>query len=364
MENSISIDYINTAIDELIKLFGIRDDIDSNQLLKLLQERKIKQCIDNIAIFLGLPVKIDLVYVPASYACRTAADNSFESSEIVKTDSKRVGSEGIVAQVAIPSYIPPYGSNSLRGFQIKVKVSENCVKYPESFIAVISHELSHILLATVSSKQAHNEFYTDLTPMILGFTRILRDGRKTTEVTNSFYGAYTETTTHTTQYGYLDNNQFMFAQRKINRLLKTKRLLKKGLIVNIHCFNKQYKNYTKYLRLFKKAVQYFKLMKNVEIKPSEGSLIASFFNPEFLNELSSSHKKNEERLEKLNGYYDNFSHYTQYNESILVKNTENAKNFSHDLDLKIGELKKYVDILVQYLSLLDKIKIKICYLLT
>jgi hypothetical protein len=94
----------------------------------------------------------------------------------------------------------------------------------------MAHELSHIVLATLSHPERDNEFYTDLTAMVLGFADITKNGRHV-------YASWTSgntTTTETTTYGYLTDSQFTFAYYKILTLLEVYMKQKNDVFNQLH----------------------------------------------------------------------------------------------------------------------------------
>ena len=185
MDSNIDNKYISNAIDELINVLGIKERIPLEIIRKPFHAGNIKGCIENIANYLGLPIIVNLSYVPAGYQQRNSG-NGFESSALATTDHTSRGVKGITAQVSIPSYLPLYGTSGLQGFPISVKISDNCRRYPQTFVAVMAHELSHIVLHSLRHKEKDNEFYTDLTAMILGFSNVMRNGRKVIETREKF----------------------------------------------------------------------------------------------------------------------------------------------------------------------------------
>jgi len=199
-------EYIGHAIDELVDTLGVKEDTSHQDLVDLLKQGDITQCITGIAQSFGLPVEIRLQYVPKNF--RPGSATRFETRDLARTDASGRAIGGITAQVAIPRNLPLYGSATLSRFPITLKVSENCADWPLAFMAVIAHELSHVLLASLNHPQKENEFYTDLTPMVLGYSRLMEEGRKCTETTTSG----NVTTTQTTTYGYLTDEQFSFAR--------------------------------------------------------------------------------------------------------------------------------------------------------
>lgn len=196
---------IAIALDGLISCFGVKEDISPDALYDLLEKNDTEGCVQEIARLLELPIRISLSYVPKDYRPDNA--NSFRSSSLSKTDWTGRGTEGIIAQVSIPPHMPMYGTSSFQGYSISVRVSENCSSHPETFVAIMAHELSHVLLAALMSPYKDSELHTDLVPIILGFRDAVRMGRKRIESTTSG----NTTTTHTTTYGYLTDSQFEYA---------------------------------------------------------------------------------------------------------------------------------------------------------
>jgi hypothetical protein len=144
---------------------------------------------------------------------------------MVHTDEKNHGKEGIIAQVTIPKYLPAWGTSELEGYPIEVLVSENCLERPDTFITVMAHELSHILLAAVRSPYKESEFHTDLVPILFGFGEFVRRGRKVAYVTTSG----NTTTTHTIAYGYLSDEIFKHIYDNVKDFLSKVQKKKKAL---------------------------------------------------------------------------------------------------------------------------------------
>ena len=130
------------AIDDVAATLGFKEDVFAATLLDLLRKQETQQCVQGIAAWLGLPIQIDLSYVSKDF--KAGDKNRFHSSALSRTDWTGRGVEGITAQVAIPSRLPMFGSKEMEGYRISVRVSENCHERPETFIAVMAHELSHV----------------------------------------------------------------------------------------------------------------------------------------------------------------------------------------------------------------------------
>ena len=239
------------ALTDLVPCVGVKEDMPCNVLLSLLYKRDTGGCVQQIATRLGLPVRICLSFVPAG--CQPGATDGFRSSAMVRTDRHGHSVNGIVAEVSIPESLPAYGSSVLNGYPIQVRVSENCRAHPYTFITLMAHELSHVLLACLLSPHKDSELHTDLVPILLGFRDATQLGRKTSKSTT--YGDII--TTHTTTYGYLTDDHFDFACAYVKKILVNHRREKKRLIhlamsarrevEKARCRLLTYRDYFKYL---------------------------------------------------------------------------------------------------------------------
>jgi hypothetical protein len=238
----VSFEYVNQAIAELITAFGVKAPVFSDPIFEALNAGKTQECLSIIASYLGLPVVIDLSTIDLAEGSQSnMAGEKFESTAIVCAASPGKPAQSITAQILIPNRMPAYGSSELKNFRFRIKVSDNCLKYPKTFAAVMAHEFAHIVLYSIKHAQKDNEFYTDLTAMILGFSEILRAGRKIVETKDYFSKKQTTTTTTTTTYGYLSDELFNFAFDRIKNafleLRKTEKALQDKILNKIVSFN-------------------------------------------------------------------------------------------------------------------------------
>jgi hypothetical protein len=180
--------------------------------------------VQEIAARLALPIRVSLSYVPKNFT--PGNTDGFRSSSLARTDWRGHGIEGITAQVSIPQQLPMFGTSALQGYPIQVRVSEDCYSHPQTFVAIMAHELSHVLLAAMWSTFKDSELHTDLVPILLGFRDAVQRGRKTVESTVK--GRVT--TTRTTTFGYLTDSQFKFACGYVTRILQQHRRDKKHLV--------------------------------------------------------------------------------------------------------------------------------------
>jgi len=361
MDNNIDNRYINNAIDELIKLLGIKEEVPVYKILSPFDRGKVKESIETIANYLGLPIVVNLSYVPAGYQQRNSG-NRFESSALAKTNHAGRGVEGITAQVSIPSYLPLYDTSGLQGFPISVKISDNCRRYPQTFVAVMAHELSHIVLHSLWHKEKDNEFYTDLTAMILGFSNVMRNGRKVIETREKFMSTETLTTT----YGYLSDEQFNFAFYKINKILKENVNSyvdsKKKLFKRLTGYKKQLSSYKKEVFRFKKFLEYLDKNQNKTIRKDDLSKIVLFHQPDYTDEFVAVIRSNEEKLKEINGSCSGLLHYTPH---YTQQRMNSLQKFTEEIDTLISDLKRKFDllndndvsILKKYVGILYKFKI-------
>lgn len=166
-----------------------------------------------IASKLSLPIKVELEVIPEGF--RPGNGPKFDSSGMVPLDSYVREPPHITAQVYVPRQMPLLGSEEIKNYPIKVKISQKCLVASNTFITIMAHEFAHILLKAIPFRQCENEIFTDLTPLLLGFLDICENGRKL--IRSEVRGQYTHT--ETTTYGYLSDQQFAFAKQKILRIL-------------------------------------------------------------------------------------------------------------------------------------------------
>jgi hypothetical protein len=250
MFERLSSDEITSALDELMSVLGIAEEIPSWFFVGLLENKDTEGCIQEIAARLGLPIRVRLSYVPAT--SRPSDANGFRSSALAQTDWTGHGIGAITAQVSIPQWLPMFGTGDLQGYPIQVRVSENCHAHPYTFVSIMVHELSHVLLASLRSPRKDSELHTDLVPILLGFGDVVRRGRKTIEVSTSG----NTTTTRTTKYGYLTDAQFEFARDHVAGLVKQHAGNKKRLLELAHEIDRKMKEAGQSLATFRDYFEY------------------------------------------------------------------------------------------------------------
>lgn len=342
--------YISHAIDELISLLGIKEHIPTGIILKPLRSGKVKESVEKIADYLGLPIVVNLSF-----------SDKFETRSLATTDYSGRGVEGITAQVSIPGHLPFYGTSGLKNFPIRIKISDNCQRYPETFMAIMAHELSHILLHSLMHKEKDNEFYTDLTAMILGFSNVLRGGRKVVE-TEEYYASI-ETTT--TTYGYLSDEQFNFAFNKIDKILKKSidsyNDLKGKALQKLTTYRKQLSSYKKQLFRFNRFMECLDKNQNKRIGKEDAVKIVVFHQPDYDAKFTVALRSNEEKFKEINdfcvGLLKNTRHYGQQRLNALQVFHEKIDTLISDLKKESDLLNNDVNTLKKYIGFIPKLKI-------
>lgn len=351
--NEVQNDYIEKALNELIPTLGVREFINHERLVALVGSNKIKEAIKGIALDLGLPIEVNVSYLPKGY--RPSSNDGFRSTHLVKTDQHNRGVGGITAQVSIPSNLPFYGSPSMVNFPINVRLSENYAENPATLISIIAHELSHIVLYSLWNKEKENEFYTDLTAMTLGFANIMKTGRKIIKVTQLPNATHTSTTT----YGYLSDDNFSFAFKKINNILNKQKSEKKKLLRKLRGLKKQLNKTSRLSFYFNKYLGHLDKNLNQKISQEDGKSIMAFHQPGHTDNFIFAVRKNENTLERFLKYMETLKNYTD-------KNIEDIKQ--HEMQLKLDNkelgkqqflLKKDIDLLRKYASLFFRIKMMV-----
>ena len=336
MDSNIDSKYISNAIDELVNLLGIKEDIPIETLRKPFRSGNIKGCIENIANYLGLPVAINLLF-----------SDKFESSALATTDRNGRGVEGITAQVLIPSYLPLYGMPELKGFPISVKISHNCKNYPVTFMAIMAHELSHIVLHSLWYKEKDNEIHTELTAMLLGFSEVMRKGRKVVETREKFASIETVTTT----YGYLSDIKFYFAYNEISDIRKENINLKKELLKKLTTYRKQLSSYKKELFLFNKFLEYLDKTQNKRIRKEDAPKLVLFHQLDYTDKFIGVMRSNEERLKEIDDFCVGLPHHTQH---YTQQRLNSLQKFDEEINTLISDLKSKLDLLNNDVSILRK----------
>lgn len=356
MENKIRNEYIEKAIVELEQFFGVKEPVNDEQIFLSIRNDKVKDAMKLIANQLGLPIDINITNVPNDYSAQNS-NTQFHSTHLAKVHQHGSGSEGITAQVTIPPNLPFFGSSSLNNYPINVKISENSTESPVTFSLIMSHELSHVLLYSMKHPKKENEFYTDITAILLGFQNIFKNGRKVVKTDVEHGYSTTTTRTKTTTFGYLDDNQFDFAYEKITTILEEKRSEKESLLKECKNFGKLFLKYKKGLNKFKKYLDYLTNHTNKNISEKDGHKMTEFYQPGYMEKFDSDLIQFENYQGNIVKFLTGLSHYSKMSMERISIYFSELKDTSELLKNNRAQLKKQIRMMRKYVSLWYRIKI-------
>jgi len=330
MDIGIDKKYIGNAIHDLVKIVGVSEEI-SNIRLTVEQPNHI---IENVAHHLRLPVKIHVESVSSDYQPPSSSPserNTFRSKYLVTTDSAGRGTVSIFAQVPIPPDLPVFGSTRMEGFPIEVLISEDAHHYPDVFASIMAHELSHIVLHSIFHKEKHNEVYTDLTAMLLGFSRIMKSAR-----TNL-------------QHGYMSDELFSHAYSQIEELRNERIQSKRRLLHLKREIDVGISHLEKLVLRFNQLMQY--VDNNLREKKSKYTHeIIAFHQPGYTDKYTDQIQMAKQLTLKIQRYYAELVHYTpKVWERLQQPIREEMKVYS-DLQTSLNALQGDIDVLTTYIG--------------
>jgi hypothetical protein len=274
MEDRLTKQEIVQAVDELAAALGVKEGPALAEYQTMLGSGRVEDCVVAIARQLGLPITVTLSYVGAG------TEETFETCALGMTDEQGRGTEGITAQVSIPPRLPLYGSSDLTGFPIKVRVSNRPGRFCATFVAMMAHELSHILLYSLRHPRKEDEWFTDLTAMVLGFSGIMRDGRRVTEESQD--------RTLTTTYGYFTDREFAFALAQIDVLRARYAKINANLWSQLAETQQRCKETENLLRRFRLFMEYHDAHTERKIRPTAAKRIVACHNPFYLDRITQA----------------------------------------------------------------------------
>lgn len=350
--------YIENAVNSLLSSVGVKEHVDSQKIISLISAKKVKEAIKEIAKYLGLPIEINLSYVPKGF--RPSANDGFQSNNLVKTDWRGRGTGGITAQVSIPSNLPFYGTPGMVNYPINVRVSEDCGDNPMTLVSVLAHEISHIVLYSIWHKEKDNEFYTDLTAMMLGFAIVMAFGRKivktNTLTDHGLLSNRTTTTTNTTTYGYLSDDNFNFALDKIENILKKYREKKNQIEITVIGLEKKLRKQRFEILYFKKYIDYIDKHLKQKISQEDGRWIASFHQGNYTEEFESAMRRMENELKQFASFVRSLDHYTDHSFEEIKIHEAKLHSIGADMNSKYDRVRGAVIILKKYVSIWHRIQ--------
>ena len=350
MFDRLSNDEITNALNKLISCFGVKEDMPSDALVDLLRKKNTQGCVQEIATRLSLPIRISLSYVPKDYS----ADNTdgFHSSALSRTDWTGRGIEGITAQVSIPQHLPMFGTSGLQGYQIKVRVSENCHAHPDTFVAIMAHELSHVLLASLMSPHKDSELHTDLVPILLGFRDAVRRGRKRIESTTTG----NTTTTRTTTYGYLTDSQFEFACSHVTHIIECHQRDKKRLIEVVKQLQRKVQKAARSLVAFRDYFKYLDRKPPDKMRPEHTQRVVQLHAQDYTREWKTRIAAVRTSQEAIESFVRHLNHYTSSAVEHIKTHTQAVELAAAELGEVTKAITKDERILRRYVGIIYRLR--------
>jgi len=332
---------IEKYFNELLTLLGIKEPVITSNLMDYFFENKFKELFEIIAQDMGMPIKVNLQIIPNQNI------NPLNSS-IMK-----------LAEVCIPSNFPLFGSEEMNNFLVTIRMDKNAPKNPDTLIAIITHELSHLLLASIKSRSFNNEIYTDIVPFLLGFKEVVRRGRN-----SDFYFIDGEKLHgKRVTLGYLENDQFDFLNTKVTSVLNKYQKTKQDLLNKIEHSKSRQGNK---VHILLDQIKFLKILldKNLdrEVSNDDSLLLVRIHEMNFFEGLINHHNSLEKKffivereIYKTNHYKDNTFNFFE-NQYYIISDEVNM--IITDL-LKIRKAMLENLTFLEYLLFLIKFNLKI-----
>jgi hypothetical protein len=345
MEDRLTNQEIAQAIDELAGALGVKEEPALVEYQAMLRSENVEACVAAIAQQLGLPIIVHLSHVG------DGTEEAFVSRGLGKTDERGRGIEGITAQVTIPARLPLYGSSALTGLPIKVKVGKGLAAFPETFVALMAHELTHILLYSLRHPKKDDEWFTDLTAMVLGFSSIMDLGRRVIEKTHDG--------TLTTTYGYFTDREFAFALSTINETRARCRNIKANLFGQIAECKQRLKETDCLLSRFRLYMEYLDTHTNKKIKARAAQRVVACHSPFYLDKITHTLGQCKDLVERTENLFKPTTHYTKDCLHSLEVLTRELQGKTDDLIEDMRPISSDVNLIRRHVGLVARFRLAI-----
>ena len=326
--------YVTNAIEQLMSILGISEEMPVSRIMTPTNPAETKLLIESIARYLRLPVRIHVINVPDDYRppdTSSFGGNAFHSSDMVITDSYGKATASIVAQVQIPSYLPMFGSPKMEGFPINVMVSVDAVSNSYAFVSIMAHELTHIVLYSIQHTEKNNEVYTDLAAMLLGFSTIMKHARSNKRI------------------GYLNDDLFWCAYSRISELLGERTQAKCDLLSIAHNSEIMLLQFEKLFIRFTRLMQYVDNSR-LSKKFKHADRIVEFHQTDYTKKYSTQIQKTKQELLQIRKYCTELLHYTPTAYDGIHKLSQQAITVQSNLKANLSLLQDDTKILTTYVG--------------
>lgn len=215
----MSLESVRQDIEELNRSLGVKELIAFQPLADLHARGDHVRLCGAIGAYTGLPNAVRLQTVSDRLRFKAQAPSRIEMSG--------QGTRRTVAQVTIPANLPTYGTAAFPALVIEVLVAEDfALLPPHTAIAVLAHEMSHVLLHSLKHPNRDSEPFTDLVPIVLGFGLIVDHGSVVSTSERRGDTIYTSTVT----YGYLTDEEFALARDLVQIRLADRSVKKRAVL--------------------------------------------------------------------------------------------------------------------------------------
>ncbi len=345
--------YIDNSIQSLIQLLGIHDSAPVAQYISLIRTGQVKECIEAIARYLNLPIKINLMYVSPEDIGHT----QFQSNGLVNTNREGRGVEGITAQVLIPPDLPLYGSERFNNMTFTVKISREATNNPQTFIGVMAHELTHVVLFSLWYKDKDSEVQTDIAAMLLGFADAMKYGRKVIKDETPFISSGNYRQTSTTTYGYLNDQQFDYAYGKVSALIKDREKKLSDINKKLNAVASSLMLLEKNIKFFEKWLSILEKRGSLKMRPEDSQQIMSFYYPGFLEDIKDQAGVIRKSIGSIN--IKNLQPHKPASQDVIHRITENLEANQIRCRKLLLEMIRNNKLIVKHLGLKNQIMIKV-----
>ena len=326
---------IEKALNELIPMIGVYKLANQTKLLNLISARRPEDAVKEIALSMGLPIKIEITYVSEA----------------------NIGN--IPAKIYIPSNLPHYGSPDMIDFPINIQISNTGIKTPLSLLAVLAHELAHIVLHSKRYKKKDDEYYTDLTAMLMGYAKIMKSGRKVVKSTITTTGTINVTTTthtNTITYGYLSDESFNYAYKMIEVYLEKQKYLIMVLKQKAVNYKGKLSKADKQYALIKYYLTYLGNNPDIKINLEDAQKRVELHSPLYFDAYISTKEIGSELAERIIAYCDSEKTYTAKDVESINRYSKLLEGALKDLTIQVSFLKTSIKVLNRNVSLKHRLK--------
>jgi len=327
---------VATAMDMLSRAVGVRENVRLD-LPSAIPRQDIPMWVQKVADLLGLPVQVTVTFVS-----KDSSKAGFGSTALSRTDSRGRGTHGIAAQVSIPPDLPMFGTSRLRGFPIKVRVTETCGRSPATFVAVIAHELSHVLLFSLRHPKKDSEFHTDLVPLLLGFRSIVERGRTHVEQRETF--------------GYLTDSQFTRADRWTGRRLDDARVKGDHVAELLRRLAATLQVASKEVARFRAYRAYVNRHPPENLKRGDADKLVRFNDVDYTRDWDRDIEMASKQLEDVGGEISPMAHYTEAYLKRLDRQPDRLSGLAEEVGDVLNRVASDIKTLRRCLPLLVRLK--------